>query len=128
MRALSLIATFCISLPLGFLALSLSLSNRDVITLTLWPFQGSVDWQVGAAGAVVLGIGFLAGAAFVSIFSQRLRYRAWQQDRRIARLEADLKTAEEKCAALTVPPVPAPAPVTGTQAALRDVEIAPYGL
>lgn len=119
MRLLSFIATAFISLPLAFLALSMALSNREIAVWHLWPVTRSFDWPLGVVAVVLLGIGFLAGAAFVALFAQNLRYRLWQQERRLARLEADLQAAEAKVLAT-------PVTVPDTQmASARDVALPP---
>lgn len=104
MRIISLITTLFISLPLTVFALSFALSNRLPVGIELWPLtlRATPAWPLGIIGVVLLGVGFLAGAVFVGLWSQHWRLRAWQLQRRLARAESDLAAREK----LPVPVVP----------------------
>lgn len=136
MRFLSLIANLFITLPLTLFALSFALSNRLPVGVALWPLETAATPapRLGTLGVVLLGAGFLLGALFVGLFAQGWRYRAWQQNRKNARLQQDLTAAEEKLAALARAAAADKAlaasssqqPSGGTQAALRDAEGGPF--
>lgn len=97
MRVLSWIATLLITVPLTLLGLSLALSNTDIVAWRLWPFadEGLPVMPLGILGVLLLGFGFLCGAAFVSLQAQGWRLRSWQLSRRVTRLEKDLAAVQK---------------------------------
>lgn len=98
MRFLSFFTTLFITLPLTLFALSFALSNTLPVGVSLWPlsFTATPALSLGLIGVVLLGSGFFFGAIFVGLWSQRWRYRAWQQQRRAERAERDLAAFEKK--------------------------------
>lgn len=95
MRVLSWVATFLVTIPLTIFGLSLALSNGELVRVALWPLaEGRVPaMPLGVLGVVLLGVGFLCGAAFVSLQAQAWRFRSWQLSRQVTRLEKDLASA-----------------------------------
>lgn len=68
------------------------ISNRDPITLRLWPFPGAIDAPLALAGLALAGLGFVLGALVVWLTLLPKRLRA-SSDRRI--VEAHARQAAE---------------------------------
>jgi lysylphosphatidylglycerol synthetase-like protein (DUF2156 family) len=85
-RALSWIIT----IPVALVAISFALTNRQDVTIGLWPlpFELSVPFFVAALIGVLLG--FLAGGLVAWAAQHRNRARARRETRRAERLEQEL--------------------------------------
>lgn len=88
--------TLLITIPLTVFAAMFSLSNTGVITLSLWPFEKTIDFAVNIFGLGMLGIGFFLGALFVWLQYQKMRLKLWQESRKSARLEKELDSLRQK--------------------------------
>jgi len=97
--------TLIITIPLTVFAALFSLSNTGIVTLSLWPFEKTMDFGVNIFGLAMLGLGFLLGALFVWIQYQKIRLKLWQESRKTARLEKELDSLRQK-------PETAPTPTT----------------
>ena len=99
MRVLSFLVFILISLPFTLLALSFALSNDQAVTLGLWPltpdFLPAWETSLAVAGLTLMATGFLAGALYAGLWTQRLRFKLWQTERKQARLAKDLAVAED---------------------------------
>lgn len=103
--------TLLITIPLTVFAALFSLSNTGVVTLSLWPFEKTIDFAVNIFGLAMLGSGFLLGALFVWLQYQKLRLKLWQESRKTARLEKELDSLRQKPETATAPTtVPAAVP------------------
>lgn len=103
--------TLIITIPLTVFAALFSLSNTGIVTLSLWPFEKTIDFAVNIFGLGMLGLGFLLGALFVWIQYQKMRLKLWQESRKSARLEKELDSLRQKPeTAATTTTVPAAIP------------------
>jgi uncharacterized integral membrane protein len=91
--------TLLITVPLTIFAALFAFSNTAEVTLTLFPFEEQMTLQLSFLGLGMLGIGFLSGALFVWIHSQKTAFRGWQAARRASRLEKELEKKEMQAAA-----------------------------
>jgi len=102
--------TLLITIPLTLFTLSFAISNGDEISLGLWPLEQKLTlpgWQFGLG---FLGAGFLSGALFVWLLSQKTRFLYWKESRRAARLEKELGDLHAKTAPKDAPPAQAALP------------------
>lgn len=86
MRYLSWIVT----IPVALLIISFAVTNREDVTLGLWPLPFQTDVPVYLVGLIGLLLGFLAGGLVAWIAGRRHRVAARHQTRRARRLEEDL--------------------------------------
>jgi uncharacterized integral membrane protein len=88
MRLLRFLLALALMLPVVLFVVS----NREPITLRLWPLPGAVDVPLALAGLALAGLGFLLGAlvVWISLLPKRLRASS---DRRI--VEAHARQAAE---------------------------------
>jgi uncharacterized membrane protein YciS (DUF1049 family) len=91
--------TLIITIPLTLFALAFAASNSASVKFGLWPLDQTWELPLSILGLAMLGMGFLSGATFVWIIYQRLRFRHWQHGRKIARLEKELDTLNQKAEA-----------------------------
>ena len=113
MRILSLLVT----VPVGLFVLSFALTNREAVTLGLWPLPFTLDPPVWALGLGALALGVLLGGFVGWVAGHRGRARRRRAERRTAELgealaaaEARAAAAEKRVAALQTTPVNANAP------------------
>ncbi len=95
MRYLSLILT----IPVALLAVLFAVSNRGVVTFSLWPTPFTVDAPVYLATLLFLVVGFVLGGAITWLGQGRHRRRGRVMADRVAILERDLKDAQVRAAA-----------------------------
>ncbi|PWC30984.1 LapA family protein [Azospirillum sp. TSO35-2] len=95
MRHLSWIVT----LPVALVAILFAISNRGVVTLSLWPLPFTLDAPVYLATLAALVLGFVAGGFVVWNSQRRHRSRARRESRRVLVLERELKEAQARAAA-----------------------------
>jgi uncharacterized membrane protein YdbT with pleckstrin-like domain len=96
-----------ISLPLTLFALSFAISNDADVAVGLWPMDEKYTLSLWQFGLGLLGGGFLLGALFVWLLSQKTRFLLWQESRRAARLEKELDALNAKKAQTETPVHPA---------------------
>jgi len=82
--------TLLITIPLTLFALSFAIENEADVILGLWPLEQKLTLQTWQFGLGMLGAGFLSGALFVWLLSQKTRFLYWKESRRAARLEKEL--------------------------------------
>jgi len=70
-----------------------AVSNRDVVTLTLWPFPFALTTQLYLVVLLTVLAGFLVGLLVGWIGSWRVRRAARERKRRIDTLERELAAA-----------------------------------
>lgn len=95
MRHLSWIVT----IPVALAAVLFAVSNRDVVTLSLWPLPFTLAAPVYLATLVALLLGFLAGGFVVWNSQRRHRRRARRESNRVLFLEREVKEAQARAAA-----------------------------
>lgn len=94
MRYLSLILT----IPVAVLAVLFAVSNRGVVTFSLWPTPFTVDAPVYLATLAFLVVGFVFGGVITWLGQGRHRRRGRVMADRVAILERDLKDAQVRAA------------------------------
>ncbi len=95
MRYLSWIVT----LPIALVAVLFAVSNRDGVTLSLWPLPFTLDAPLYLAALLALLAGFLAGGFVVWNSQRRHRRRARRESNRVLFLEREVKEAHARAAA-----------------------------
>lgn len=95
MRYLSWIVT----LPIALVAVLFAISNRDGVTLSLWPLPFTLDAPLYLAALLALLAGFLAGGFVVWNAQRRHRRRARRESNRVLFLEREVKEAQARAAA-----------------------------
>ena len=78
---------------LALFAVVFAASNRDVVTLTLWPFPFALTAQLYLVVLLTLLAGFLVGLLVGWIASWRVRRVARERVRRVETLERELAAA-----------------------------------
>jgi len=81
---------------LALIVADFAVSNRAVVTLSLWPISDGVTTQLFAPVLVALVCGFLVGLLVAWVWSWRVRRRARQHARRVAVLEREVMQREER--------------------------------
>lgn len=95
MRFIALIIT----VPIAIAAVLFAISNRGVVTLSLWPLPFTLDAPVYLATLVALAVGFLAGGIVAWNAQRRHRRRARRASDRVSYLERELKETQARAAA-----------------------------
>jgi lipopolysaccharide assembly protein A len=91
-RYLSLIIT----IPIVLIAVSFSVTNRELMTLGLWPLPFTLEVPAFLAILVALVGGFVVGGFVVWLGQGRHRRRARMETARATRLERDLDAANAR--------------------------------
>ncbi|CAO3350817.1 LapA family protein [Azospirillum sp. A26] len=114
MRHLSWIVT----IPVALVAILFAISNRGIVTLSLWPLPFTLETPVYLATLIALVVGFVAGGFIVWNSQRRHRRRARREGNRVLYLERELKEAQARAAAaekrLAESTRPVSGPVSGT--------------
>jgi len=90
--------TWIITIPLGVIAIIFAISNRGMVDVALWPFDGVLTAPVFLVVLVVAVLAFLLGGLVAWLSGARHRRAARQAQHRADRLAADLARAEEEAA------------------------------
>ena len=91
--------SWIVTLPVALVAILFAISNRGIVTLSLWPLPFTLDTPVYLAALVALLLGFLAGGFIVWNSQRRHRRRARRESNRVLYLERELKEAQARAAA-----------------------------
>lgn len=91
--------TWIITLPIALAAVLFAVSNREAVTLSLWPLPFTVEAPVYLATLIALLVGFVAGGVITWIGQSRHRRRARAQGDRAYTLERELKETQARAAA-----------------------------
>jgi uncharacterized integral membrane protein len=89
MRAIS----WAVTLVAAVLLIPFALSNREPVSLGVWPLPFLIDLPLYLLVALLLLIGFVAGAAVTWIAGRRKRRELKRRRRRIEALERELVAA-----------------------------------
>ena len=88
-------------------AVTFAVSNRTVVTFSLWPLQIEASFQLGATVLAALALGLIAGTGLMAVAQLKIHRRARSSERRVASLE---KGADGATTGLPVPAAAAPEP------------------
>ncbi|MBP2299938.1 lipopolysaccharide assembly protein LapA domain-containing protein [Azospirillum picis] len=91
--------SWIITIPVALVAILFAISNRGIVTLSLWPLPFTLEAPVYIATLVALLLGFLAGGFIVWNSQRRHRRRARREGNRVLYLERELKEAQARAAA-----------------------------
>ncbi|HYH17203.1 MAG TPA: LapA family protein [Azospirillum sp.] len=91
--------TWIITLPIALAAVLFAISNREAVTLSLWPLPFTVEAPVYLATLIALLVGFIAGGVITWMGQGRHRRRARAQSDRAYTLERELKETQARAAA-----------------------------
>ena len=110
--------SWIVTIPVALVAILFAISNRGIVTLSLWPLPFTLATPVYLATLVALVLGFLAGGFIVWNSQRRHRRRARRESNRVLYLERELKEAQARAAAaekrLAESTRPVSGPVSGT--------------
>lgn len=117
--------SWIIMLPVALVAVAFAVSNRDAVTVALWPLPGSLALPLYAIVLTAIVIGFLAGGAVAWLSAGRARRQARHSTRRaetaedtLSRLRQDQADADQRRRA------DAAVPVNSTLSHRADVDAA----
>jgi len=97
---------FLVALPLALVLIDFAWSNKDPVSLGLYPFVEGERLPLGAVVPIALGIGFCAGELVAWINGGRWRREARRRARRIEALEREL--AQTQAQLPSAPGLPTP--------------------
>lgn len=98
-----------ILLVLVVIAVTFAVSNRSVVTISLWPLPVEPSVQLGATVLAAFAIGLIAGTGLMTWSRMKSRHQARSSQKRVASLE---KVARETSTALPMPAAAAPEPAS----------------
>lgn len=90
--------SWIITLPLALFAVLFAISNRELVTLGLWPLPFTMEAPLYLASLLALVIGFLGGGIIAWFAQRHVRKLVRRQSTRIKFLEAELRDVEERAA------------------------------
>lgn len=85
-----------VTAPLVLVLIVFAVSNREAVTVTLWPFPLLIETRLYLVVLLTLLLGFLVGLGAGWVASWQVRRAARQRARRIEALERDLAAAEAR--------------------------------
>lgn len=88
--------SWIITVPLTLLVLSFAVSNRETVTLELWPLPFSLTAPLYLTVLLAVLVAFLAGGLVVWFSGYRHRRLARQRGAEIEELSAELKRLRER--------------------------------
>lgn len=80
-----------VAIPLTLIAVSFAVSNREAVTLEIWPVPYVLDMPLYLVGLGGLLLGFLSGGFISWISAGRTRSRARQAERRVKEQDRELR-------------------------------------
>lgn len=80
-----------VAIPLTLIAVSFAVSNREAVTLEIWPVPYVLDMPLYLVGLGGLLLGFLSGGFISWISAGRARSRARQAERRVKEQDRELR-------------------------------------
>jgi uncharacterized integral membrane protein len=100
------ILSWLVGLPLAVIVLLFALSNRQGVTVGLWPFEDGIALPLYLIALLPLLAGFLAGVLLAGLKGLKHRRLARAQTRRAADLERQLAAERASSAAAEAPLAP----------------------
>ncbi|WP_207482114.1 lipopolysaccharide assembly protein LapA domain-containing protein [Arenibaculum pallidiluteum] len=89
------ILSWLVAIPVALVAISFALSNRDLVTLSLWPLPFTLDLPVYLVGLAGILVGFVAGGLVAWLGQHGSRSAARRERRRAERLAGELEAARK---------------------------------
>jgi uncharacterized integral membrane protein len=105
MRALFWLLVIVVAIGLALFAVS----NREVVSLGLWPLPILIDLPLYLAVLVAVAIGFVIGQSSAWLFAGRWRREVRRRGRRIASLERELTATQAQLPSVDTGPTSVPA-------------------
>jgi uncharacterized integral membrane protein len=93
-----------VTLPVALVVILFAVSNRDGVTVTLWPLPVRLDAPLYLVVLLALLAGFLVGELIAWINAGRARRLARERARRIEALERELAATQARLASPPRPP------------------------
>lgn len=99
------VLAWLVGLPIAAIVVLFAVSNRELMSVGLWPFTDGIEAPAYVVGLIPLAIGLLLGAGFAAIGTMRARLRHRAERRKVRAMERNL--AELRASAATSPAHPA---------------------
>ncbi len=93
--------SWIVTIPLGIIAISFAVSNREWVELALWPLPSGMGMPIFVAVLGPLVAGLIAGGAIAWWTGGKYRRLARRQSSRLKRLTAELETLQARDAEST---------------------------
>ncbi|HXA22968.1 MAG TPA: LapA family protein [Acetobacteraceae bacterium] len=94
-----------IALPLLLLMVLFALSNRQPVSLTIWPATDyKLDLPLSLAVLCGMAVAFLAGGLLVWVSALTQRRRAWRAEQTVRLLEAQVQELKARLPQPLIPP------------------------
>jgi uncharacterized integral membrane protein len=97
-----------VGVPVAALLVLFAVSNRDPVSIGLWPFTEGVTAPSFVVALVPFVLGLLLGLGYGSIGAMRARWRHRRADRKVHKMEEELTAMRSK-----PQPAPRPAAIAG---------------
>ena len=112
MNLVTRLLAWLIGLPVAVIAVVFAVSNRDTITIGIWPLGDGLAAPVYVVALIPFALGLLLGAGLAGLGTMRHRMRAGAHARRAQSLEREISRLK------TAPPaIPAPTATRPTEPA-----------
>src|SRR5579871_1741247 len=79
-----------IGIPLGLLLVLFAVSNREFVTVGIWPFTDGISAPAFVIALVPFGLGLVLGAIFAGIGTVRAHWRHQGAARKVRRMEEEM--------------------------------------
>lgn len=79
-----------VGIPVAILAILLAVSNREPVTIGLWPFTEGVSAPSFVVALVPFALGLILGAGFAGIGTVRARWRHRSATRKVGRMQKEI--------------------------------------
>lgn len=85
-----------VTIPIALVAISFAVSNRELVTVALWPLPGAITAPLYLVVLLPLVLGFLAGGIVAWFAAARTRSTLRRHTARLDQLEAEVLTTKGK--------------------------------
>jgi uncharacterized integral membrane protein len=80
-----------VGIPVAILAILFAVSNRDPVTIGIWPFTEGVTAPSFVVALVPFALGLILGAGFAGIGTVRARWRHRGAARQVGRMQREME-------------------------------------
>jgi uncharacterized integral membrane protein len=84
------VIAWLIGVPLGLLLILFAVSNRDPVSIGIWPFTDGITAPAFVVALVPFALGLLLGAAFAGLGTMRAHWRHRGATRKVRRMEEEM--------------------------------------